>query len=405
MPVVRRRALLAGSLGLTLASRARAQGAGGETPFRLAIMEDMSGIYRDLNGPGDVVSAKLTVEDFGGKVLGKAVEVLSGDMRNSVDVGMTLARKWYDTDGVQAIFGLGNSAVALAVQELGRAKQRINISTSAGSTELTGKQCSPLGIQWTYDTYSDAKVTGSAVVRSGGKKWFFLTADYAFGHSLQENAQRFVKEGGGTVVGSTTVPIGTVDFSADIIQAQASGADVVGIASAGADMINAVKQMAEFGLISRGVLPAGLVAYVTDVHAIGLGTAQGLYFTEAFYWDLNDATRAFSARFAKAFGRPPTSLQASVYGAVLHYLNAVQSAGTQDAAEVMAVMRATPINDFMTHNGRIREDGRVIRDMYLLQAKTPAESKSEWDLAKLVATVSGDEAFRPLSEGGCPGAT
>ena len=403
IPMTHRRAFMSGMLGLAVAGGARAQATGGaDQPFRLGIMEDMSGVYRDLNGPGDMVAAKLAIDDFGGKVLGKPIEALSGDMRNSVDSGMTLARRWYDTENVQAIFGLGNSAVALAVQELGRAKRRINISTSAGSTELTGKQCSPLGIQWTYDTYSDAKVTGSAVVRSGGKKWFFLTADYAFGRSLQENAQRFVTEGGGAVLGSTTVPIGTVDFSAYLVQAQASGADVVGIASAGADMINAVKQMAEFGLIAQGVHPAGLVAYITDVHAIGLQTAQGLYFTEAFYWDLDDATRAFSARFTKLFGRPPTSLQASVYGAVLHYLKSVQAAGTEDADKVAAAMKAMPINDFMTKNGRIREDGRVIRDMYLLQAKAPGESKGEWDLAKLVATVPGDEAFRPLAEGGCP---
>jgi branched-chain amino acid transport system substrate-binding protein len=399
-----RRTVMSGMLGLALTSRTRAQSANA-TPFRLGIMEDMSGIYRDLNGPGDMVAAKLALDDFGGAVLGKPIELLSGDMRNDVDVGMTLARQWYDTDGVRAIFGLGNSAVALAVQALGRNKQRINISTSAGSTDLTGKQCSPLGIQWTYDTYSDAKVTGSAVVRSGGTKWFFLTADYAFGHSLQQNAERFVKEGGGAVVGSTTVPLGTVDFSAYLVQAQASGANVIGIASAGADMINAVKQMAEFGLISQGILPAGLVAYITDVHAIGLPTAQGLYFTEAFYWDLDDATRAFSARFVKGFGRPPTSLQASVYGAVLHYLKAVQAVGTDNAAAVAAKMKATPINDFMTRNGRIREDGRVIRDMHLLQAKTPGESKGEWDVAKRVTTISGDEAFRPLSEGGCPRAT
>ena len=393
------RTVLSAFLMLGLCSPVRAQTA---TPFRLGIMEDMSGAYRDLNGPGDVVAANLAVEDFGGHVLGRPIEVLSGDMQNSVDAGMTLARHWYDVDGVQAIFGLGNSAVALAVQQLGATKNRISIGTSSGSTDLTGKQCSALGVQWTYDTYSDAKVTGGAVVASGRKKWFFLTADYAFGRSLQGNTEPFIRQGGGSVMGSVAAPIGQADYSAYLIQAQSSGADVVGIAAAGADMINIVKQMAEFGLINQGVLPAGLVAYVTDVHSIGLKTAQGLYFTEAFYWDQNDATRAFSARFAQRFGRPPTSLQASVYGAVTHYLKAVQAAGTDDATTVMARMKATPINDFMTHNGYIRADGRVIRDMYLLQAKRPEDSKGEWDLAKVIATVPGDQAFRPLEDGHCP---
>jgi branched-chain amino acid transport system substrate-binding protein len=394
------RALLSALLALGLCSPAYAQTPA--APLRLGIMEDMSGAYRDLNGPGDVVSANLAVEDFGGHVLGRPIEVLSGDMQNSVDAGMTLARHWYDVDGVQAIFGLGNSAVALAVQQLGTIKNRITIGTSSGSTDLTGKQCSALGLQWTYDTYSDAKVTGGAVVASGRKKWFFLTADYAFGRSLQDNTEPFIRQAGGTVMGSVAAPIGQSDYSAYLIQAQSSGADVVGIAAAGADMINIVKQMAEFGLINQGVLPAGLVAYVTDVHAIGLKTAQGLYFTEAFYWDQDDATRTFSARFAKRFGRPPTSLQASVYSAVMHYLKAVQAVGTDDAATVMARMKATPINDFMTHNGHIRADGRVIRDMYLLQAKRPEDSKGEWDLAKIVATVPGEQAFRPLKDGHCP---
>lgn len=394
------RAACAAILMLSLCGPVEAQVA--SAPFRLGIMEDMSGAYRDLNGPGDGVAANLAVEDFGGRVLGRPIEILSGDMQNSVDAGMTLARHWYDVDGVEAIFGLGNSAVALAVQQLGTIKQRISIGTSSGSTDLTGTQCSPFGVQWTYDTYSDAKVTGGAVVASGRKKWFFLTADYAFGRSLQDNTVPFIREAGGTVLGSVAAPIGQPDYSAYLIQAQSSGADVVGIAAAGADMINIVKQMAEFGLIKQGILPAGLVAYVTDLHSIGLKTAQGLFFTEAFYWDQNDATRAFSARFAKRFGRPPTSLQASVYGGVTHYLKAVQAVGTDEAAAVMARMKATPINDFMTHDGHIRADGRVIRDMYLLQAKRPEDSKGEWDLAKVVATVPGEQAFRPLKDGHCP---
>jgi branched-chain amino acid transport system substrate-binding protein len=371
-------------------------------PFRIAVMDDMSGIYKDIQGPGDTLAAQMAVEDYGGKVLGRPIDLLSGDLQNKVDVGVSLARRWYDEDGVSAIFGLGNSAVALAVQQVARDKQRIDIVTSAGTTDLTGKQCSPFGVQWTYDTYALAKGTASAVSAAGGKDWYFITADYAFGHSLEENAAHFVQATGGKVVGNSLAPLGTADYSPYLLQAQGAQATVVGIAAAGADMVNVIKQMAEFGLMKSGVRAAGLLTLITDIHAIGLDTAQGLYFTEAFYWDQNDQTREFSSRFAKRFGKPPTSFQASMYGAVMHYLKAVQAVGEDDAAKVMAKMRATPINDFMTHNGVLRPDGRVVRDMYLLQVKTPAESKGEWDLARVAATIPGDQAFRPMSEGGCP---
>jgi branched-chain amino acid transport system substrate-binding protein len=371
-------------------------------PFRIAVMDDMSGIYKDIQGPGDTVAAQMAVDDYGGKVLGRRIELLSGDLQNKVDVGVSLARKWYDEDGVSAIFGLGNSAVALAVQQVARDKQRIDIVTSAGTTDLTGKQCSPFGVQWTYDTYALAKGTASAVSAAGGKDWYFITADYAFGHSLEENAAHFVQATGGKVLGNSLTPLGTADYSQYLLQAQSAKASVIGIAAAGADMVNVIKQMSEFGLMKSGVRAAGLLTLITDIHAIGLDTAQGLYFTEAFYWDQNDQTRAFSSRFAKLFGKPPTSFQASIYGAVMHYLKAVQAVGQDDAAKVMAQMRATPINDFMTHDGVLRPDGRVVRDMYLLKAKTPGESKGEWDLAVIAATIPGDQAFRPMSEGGCP---
>jgi branched-chain amino acid transport system substrate-binding protein len=283
-----------------------------------------------------------------------------------------------------------------------RDKQRIDIVTSAGTTDLTGKQCSPFGVQWTYDTYALAKGTASAVSAAGGKDWYFITADYAFGHSLEENAAHFVQATGGKVLGNSLTPLGTADYSQYLLQAQSAKASVIGIAAAGADMVNVIKQMSEFGLMKSGVRAAGLLTLITDIHAIGLDTAQGLYFTEAFYWDQNDQTRAFSSRFAKLFGKPPTSFQASIYGAVMHYLKAVQAVGQDDAAKVMAQMRATPINDFMTHDGVLRPDGRVVRDMYLLKAKTPGESKGEWDLAVIAATIPGDQAFRPMSEGGCP---
>ena len=371
-------------------------------PFRIGVLDDMSGVYKDIQGPGDVVAARMAVADFGSTVLGRPIEVLSGDLENKVDVGLGIARQWYDQDGVSAVFGLGNSAVALAVQQLARDKNRIDIVTSAGTTDLTGKECSPLGVHWTYDTYALAKGTAAAVVHAGGDKWWFITADYAFGHSLEENAARFVKQTGGQVLGASRTPLGQADYSGYLLQAQSANANVVGIAGGGTDMVNVVKQMAEFGLLRQGVHAAALLALLTDIHAIGLPTAQGLYFTEAFYWDQDAATRAFSARFAAAFGKPPTSFQASMYGAVLHYLKAVQAAGTAAEAPVMAQMKAMPINDFMTHDGSIRADGRVIRNMYLLQAKAPSESHGEWDLAKVLATIPGDQAFRPLSEGGCP---
>ncbi len=371
-------------------------------PVRIAVMDDMSGVYKDIQGPGDVLAARMAVEDHGGRVIGRPIELLSGDLQNKVDVGAALARRWYDEDGVSAIFGLGNSAVALAVQDIARERKRIDIVTSAGTTDLTGKQCSPYGVQWTYDTYALAKGTASALSAAGGKQWYFITADYAFGHSLFENASRFVTATGGTVLGNSQMPLGTSDYSSSLLQAQAAKATVIGIAAAGNDMVNVIKQMSEFGLIGAGIRAAGLLTLITDVHAIGLPTAQGLSFTEAFYWDQDDATRAFSARFAKSFGKPPTSFQASMYGAVQHYLNAMDAVGADDADRIMAKMRDTSVNDFMTHDAKLRIDGRLVRDMYLLQAKTPAESKGEWDLAKVVATIPGDQAYRPLAEGGCP---
>ena len=273
-------------------------------PVRIAVMDDLSGVYKDIQGPGDVVAAKMAVDDYGGKVIGRPIELLSGDLMNKVDIGAALARRWYDEENVSVIFGLGNSAVALAVQDIARAKKRIDIVTSAGTTDLTGKNCSPYGVHWTYDTYALAKGTASAVSAAGGKNWYFITADYAFGHSLEENASHFVTATGGTVLGNSLTPLGTADYSSYLLQAQGLKASVIGIAAAGADMINVIKQMSEFGLMSSGVRAAGLLTLIPDVRAIGLKTAQGLYFTEAFYWDQNDETRAFSAPFRQDL-RPP----------------------------------------------------------------------------------------------------
>lgn len=386
--------------GTLVAKRAPAQTSA--DVVRLGVLDDMSGPYAENSGPGDVLAVEMAVADFGGKVLGRPIEIISGDLQNKVDVGLALAREWYDTKQVTAIFGLGNSAVALAVQKLAQEKDRINISTVAATEELSGKACSPNGAQWVYDTYSLSKGAVAALLKQGADTWYFITADYAFGHSLEASASVFVKAGGGTVLGAVRHPVGTQDFSSFILQAQASKAKVVAFANAGADTVNGIKEAAEFGLAQGGQRLVGLLMQDTEIHALGLQTAQGLQFVEAFYWDQNDETRAFSKRFQEKHGKPPTEVQAGTYGAAMHYLKAARAAGTLEAKAVMARMKAMPIDDFMTKNGHIREDGRVIRDMYLLQAKKPSELAGEWDLVKVIATIPGDEAFRPLTESQCP---
>ncbi|WP_204623740.1 ABC transporter substrate-binding protein [Crenalkalicoccus roseus] len=373
-------------------------------PLRIGVLDDMSGLYADITGPGGVIAVRMAVEDFGGRVLDRHIEVVSGDHQNRADVGSGIARRWFDVEGVHMITGLGNSSVALSVQQLARERGRINIVSGAATTELTGRQCSPTGVHWTYDTYALARGTGTALLQEGGQRWFFLTADYAFGHALERDTAAVVLAGGGTVVGRARHPLNTADFSSFLLTAQGARADVIALANAGGDTINAVKQAAEFGLTRSGNRRlAALLMMVTDVRAIGLQTAQGLVFTESFYWDMDDATRAFSQRFFERHGAMPTMLQAGMYGATLHYLRAVQAAGTaDDAAAVMARMREMPINDFMTRDGRLREDGRVIRDVHLMQVKTPEESTGPWDLMRVVRTIPGDQAFRPLAESECP---
>jgi branched-chain amino acid transport system substrate-binding protein len=371
---------------------------------KIGVLDDMSGLYADIQGPGDVVAVKLAVEDFGGSVNGKPIEVVSGDLQNKADVGSAIARRWYDTEKVDAILGLGNSAVAIAVQGISQEKNRIAITTAAGSTVLTGKACAPLGIHWVYDTYALAKGTARAMMKQGGADtWFFITTDYAFGHALEADTSAVVKANGGQVLGAVRAPINTSDFSSFILQAQASKAKVIGFANAGADTVNAIKTAAEFGLVAGGTKLAGLLVLLTDVRTLGLKTAQGLTFTEAFYWNQSDETRAFSKRFAERHGgKPPTMFQAGIYSAAMHYLKAVKAAGTDEANAVVAAMKKIPVNDFMTKNGTIREDGRMMRDMYLLEAKKPSESDGPWDLMKVVATIPAEEAFRPLSESDCP---
>lgn len=369
---------------------------------KIGVLADMSSIYSSIGGKGLVDAARMAVEDFGGSVLGKPVELLSVDTQNKVDVASSKARQWFDVDGVDMVTDMPTSAIALAVSKLGEEKKKVVMVTSAASSDLTGKSCSPYTVHWTYDTYAMSVGTAAAVVKAGGDTWFFLSADYAFGQALERDATHVIEANGGKVLGSVKHPLSAPDFSSFILQAQASKAKVIGLANGGQDTSNAIRQAAEFGVGKDGQKVAALLAFLSDVKSIGLPLAQGLYLTEAFYWDLNDQTRAWSQRFYKRNGVMPTMTQAGTYGAITHYLQAVKAVSSKDSDKVMAQMRNTPINDFMTNNGNLRIDGRVVRDMYLFQVKTPAESKGEWDLYKNIATTPGNVAFRPMNQGGCP---
>jgi branched-chain amino acid transport system substrate-binding protein len=391
--------VLAFSASVLLASAA---GATPDGPIKIGVLDDMSGPYSDNTGLGDVIAVKMAVADVGGSVLGKPIEVVSADMQSKVDVGVGIARRWFEAEQVDLIIGMPHSAIALAVVQLAEQKNRLVLPTAAATSELTGKACSAHSAHWVYDTYGQSKTIANAIVKQGGDSWFFVTVDYAFGHALEQNAGDLVKTAGGKVVGAARHPLNTADFSSHLLQAQASKAKVVMMANGGADIANAIKQAKEYGLDRGGQrLAAPLIQY-PEVRSLGLKTAQGLLMASPFYWDMNPEARAFSDRFAATKGMPPTMIQAGTYSAALHYLKAVKAAGTGEAKAVMAKMKELPINDFMTKDGRIREDGRVIRDMYLMQVKTPEESRAEWDLAKIVATIPGEQAFRPLSEGGCP---
>lgn len=369
-------------------------------PLKIGVLNDMSGIYADMAGPGSVIAAQMAVEDFGGTVLGRPIEIVTGDHQNKPDVGSAIVNRWIDEEGVDVIADIPTSSVLLAVQEIGRRKNKLVLASTGGSSDFTGKFCAPTGIHWTYDTYALAVGTGAPLAKDG--PWFFITADYAFGHALERDTADAVTKAGGKVVGSVKHPQGTTDFSSYLLKAQSSGAKLVAFASSGADEVNAIKQATEFGLPQSGIKLAGLYLHITDIHAIGLETAQGLILTQGFYWDLNDETRAWSKRFYARHKAMPTMGQAGTYSAILHYLNAVKAAGTTDTEKVVAQMKATPVNDFFAKNGHIREDGRMVHDLYVLQVKAPAESKYPWDYLKLIRTIPGDEAFRPLAEGGCP---
>jgi branched-chain amino acid transport system substrate-binding protein len=388
--------------GMLTASAAHAQISDGVV--KIGVLNDMSSLYADIGGKGSVLAAQMAVEDFGGKVLDQPIEVISGDHQNKPDIGAGLARKWIDTEHVDTIVDVPTSSVALAIQEVTREKKRVFLMSGPASSDLTGKACSPYGFQWTYDTYALAHGTGGAMVKQGGDSWFFITADYAFGHALERDTSEAVKAEGGKVLGSVSVPLNTQDFSSFLLQAQASKAKVIGLANAGGDTINSIKQAAEFGIVAGGQKLAGLLVFLTDVDSLGLKTAQGLTITSAWYWDKDDASRAFAKRFVarNPNGRPPTYTQAGVYGEVSFYLNAIKAAGTDDADRVSAKMRSMKINDFMTKDGWIREDGRIMRDMYLEEVKKPQESKYPYDYFKVLATIPAERAFRPLKDGGCP---
>ncbi|WLB88526.1 ABC transporter substrate-binding protein [Bradyrhizobium japonicum] len=373
-----------------------------QAPLKIGVLSDFSSVYSDIGGIGNVEATKMAIEDFGGQMFGKPIDMLSADVLNKPDVASTIARKWWETEGVDMIIDLPTSATALAVMELSKQYEKIMIVTDAASSDITGKSCSPYTAHWTYDTYANAHTVGSAIVKNGGDTWFFLTADYVFGHSVERDTGDVVKASGGKVLGSVKHPLNTADFSSFLLQAQASKAKIIGLANGGGDTINAIKQAGEFGIAAGGQNLAAIVMFISDVHSLGLKLAQGLIVTEAYYWDLNDKTRAFGKRFLERVKRMPTMNQAATYSATLHYLKAVQAAGTRDTRTVMAKMRELPVRDAFTDNGVLREDGRMVHSMYLFQVKKPEDSKGPWDYYKLLAEVPADQAFRPLKDGGCP---
>ena len=396
---MRKTVLLLGGLAASLmATSALAQ----DINIKMGVLNDRSGIYADLAGEGSVIAAQMAVEDFDAAGKGINVEIISADHQNKPDVASNIARQWVDDEGVNVILDVPTSSTALAVNEVTRNANALMLNSTGGTSELTGSACSPHTAHWTYDTWALAHGTGSAMVEQGFDKWFFLTADYAFGHALEQDTAAVVEAAGGEVVGTVRHPFPGQDFSSFLLQAQSSGAQVIGLANAGGDTVNAIKQAAEFGIVQQGQSLAGLLIFLTDVHALGLEAAQGLVLTEAFYWDLNDQTRDFSKRFAELDGDKPTMVQAGVYSAVLHYLKAVEATGSTDADEVIAKMKEMPTEDPIFGEGYLREDGRKIHDMYLFRVKSPEESEGPWDYYEVLATIPAERAFRPLEEGNCP---
>ncbi|MCW2237069.1 ABC transporter substrate-binding protein [Azospirillum canadense] len=391
-------ALAALSVGTAQAQQGKVSG----DVVKIGVLNDRSGLYADLGGEGSVVAVKMAVEEMGGKVLGKPIEVIAADHQNKPDIGSNLARQWIDRDNVDVIVDVPNSGVALAVQEVTREKKTIFLMEGPATSSLTGSACSPTGFHWAYDTHALAVGTGRAMVQEGGKSWFFITADYAFGHQLEADTSAEVKKAGGTIKGAVRAPLNTADFSSFLLQAQSSGAQVIGLANAGGDTITSIKQASEFGLTQSGQQKlAGLLIFLSDVHALGLQVAQDLVLTTGFYWDMDDEKRAWSKKFMEKTGKMPTMVQAGSYSAVRHYLKAVEAAGTDDGPTVAAKMKTMPVNDMFAKNGKILANGRMVHDMYLARVKKPSESKGPWDYYQIIRTIPGDEAFATVAESGC----
>jgi branched-chain amino acid transport system substrate-binding protein len=397
---VYRRILAVAALAFAWTGAAVAQPSG--DAIKIGVLNDQSGLYAEFGGVGSVTAAKMAVEDFGGTVLGRRIEVLSADHQNKPDVASNIARQWLDVDGVDVFADLTNSAVSLAVQYITRERGKIALFSGPATTRLTNEDCSPTGFHWTFDTYSQAIGSARAVLQEGGKNWFLLVADYAFGHQMAADLANEVTTGGGTVVSQVKHPSGSSDFSSYLLQAQASKAQIIGLANGGTDTVNAVKQAGEFGIAERGQRLVGLVLVISDVHAVGLRSAHGLIATTAYYWDRDDASRDFAKRYEERMRRKPGMVQAGVYSSVLHYLKAVKAAGTNDGKVVAAKMRDMPVDDFFSRGGRIREDGRLLHDMYLVEVKRPEESKGPWDYYKILRTIPAEQAAMPLSASKCP---
>ncbi|MDO8449102.1 MAG: ABC transporter substrate-binding protein [Rhodoferax sp.] len=390
------------ALGLALASIGAVHAQISDNVVKIGVLTDLSGLYSDVAGKGTIIATEMAIEDFVAKEKpGFKIEVVSADHQNKGDIAANKAREWFERDKVDVASELVTTSVALAVMKIAKEKNRITLISGAASTLVTNKDCNDVTVHWTYDTYAVANGTAKAVVKQGGKKWFFLTADYAFGHSLEKDAGDVVKANGGEIVGAVRHPFPGSDFSSFLLKAQASGAQIIGLANAGGDTINSIKQAAEFGITQKQSL-AGLLMFITDVHSLGLKATQNMYLTEGFYWDLNEETRAWSKRFFDKTKRMPTMIQAGQYSSVMHYLKAVKAINTDDTAKVMTQMKKTPINDFFAKNGTIRADGRMVHDMYLLQVKKPTESKTPWDYYHVRATIPAAEAFQPLSASTCP---
>jgi branched-chain amino acid transport system substrate-binding protein len=392
--------LLASALACAWPS-AQAQISGGV--IKIGVLSDMSSLYTDIGGRGSEIAARMAVEDFNAAAKGMKVEIVSADHQNKPDVGSNIARQWYDRDGVDVIVDVPTSSVALAVAQVTADKGKAFLVSGAASSDLTGKACNANTIHWTYDTWMLANGTGNAIVKTGGDSWFFLTADYAFGHALERDTEAVVKANGGKVLGKVRHPLNNQDFSSFLLQAQASKAKIVGLANAGGDTTNSIKQAAEFGIVKGGQNLAGMLVFLTDVHSLGLPTAQGLIFTETFYWDRDDASRAFAKRFAPANrGLHPTMVHAGVYSSVIHYLKAIEAGKTDDGTKVVAKMKEMPTDDPLFGKGSVRADGRKIHPAYLVEVKKPSESKGPWDYHRVRATIPADQAFRPMKDGGCP---